>query len=249
MKVGVFGLGRFGRFWAEQLALRFPVVAYNRSKRDIELRGVDIVEFEHLVTCDVIFICTAISSLREVLTRLAPSVRKDALIIDTCSVKVYPKHLMQDLLPESVSIIATHPMFGPDSGKDGVQGLPIMMDPLRCTQETSVYWSETFRSMGLEVMQMSCDQHDREAAYSQGVTHFVGRMLDELKLQKTQLATVGYTKLLEIVEQTCNDPLQLFLDLQRYNPYAQQMHSELNSAISTILALLTRMDDAPMEDL
>ena len=93
------------------------------------------------------------------------------------------------------------------------------------------------------------NRHDREAAYSQGVTHFVGRMLDELKLQKTQLATVGYTKLLEIVEQTCNDPLQLFLDLQRYNPYAQQMHNELNSAISTILALLTRMDDAPMEDL
>ena len=89
MKVGVFGLGRFGRFWAEQLALNFPVVAYNRSKRDIELNGVDIVEFEHLLTCDVIFICTAISSLREVLMRIAPSIRKDALIIDTCSVKVY----------------------------------------------------------------------------------------------------------------------------------------------------------------
>ncbi len=249
MKVGVFGLGRFGRFWAGQLARQVPVVAYNRSRRDIELDGVDIVAFEQLVTCDVIFICTAISSLHEVLTRLAPSVREDALIIDTCSVKVYPKRLMQELLPPGVSIIATHPMFGPDSGKDGIGGLPIMMDPVRCPQELSDYWNDTFRTMGLEVLHMSCDRHDREAAYSQGVTHFVGRMLDELKLEKTRLATVGYTKLLEIVEQTCNDPLQLFLDLQRYNPYAQQMHSELNSAITKILALLTRMDDAPMEDL
>ncbi len=26
-----------------------------------------------------------------------------------------------------------------------------------------------------------------------------------------------------VVEQTCNDPLQLFADLQRYNPYTKQM--------------------------
>ncbi len=248
MKVGVFGLGRFGRFWAQQLALHLPVVAYNRSKRDITIEGVRIVEFDEFINSDVIFICTAISSLHEVLTQISSRVNKDALIIDTCSVKVYPSEVMQECLPESVSLIATHPMFGPDSGKNGVAGLPIMMDPVRCSEETSLYWDSLFRTMGLDVLRMSCEQHDREAAYSQGVTHFVGRMLDELKLQNTRLATLGYTKLLDIVEQTCNDPLQLFLDMQRYNPYAAEMHSDLKNAIDTILALLTRMDNAPMED-
>ncbi len=249
MKTGVFGLGRFGRFWAEQLATKLPVVAYNRTKRDITLKNVEIVEFEEFVECDVIFICTAISSLHDVLSHIAPHLKKDTLIIDTCSVKVYPKQVMEEIFPQNISLIATHPMFGPDSGKNGVQGLPIMIDPFRCSPETGDFWIDTFKGMGLDVLPMSCEQHDREAAYSQGVTHFVGRMLDELDLKQTRIATLGYTKLLEIVEQTCNDPFQLFLDLQRYNPYAQQMHTDLKNAIDKILALLTRMDNAPMEDL
>ncbi len=33
-----------------------------------------------------------------------------------------------------------------------------------------------------------------------------------------------------------------------YNPYAKEMHNDLKNAIDTILSLLTRMDNAPMED-
>ncbi len=77
MKVGVIGLGRFGRFWAEQLALHLPVVAYNRTQRDITLKGVKIVGFDELVTSDVIFLCTAISSLHDVLSHLAGHIGKE----------------------------------------------------------------------------------------------------------------------------------------------------------------------------
>ncbi len=65
---------------------------------------------------------------------------------------------------------------------------------------------------------MTPDEHDREAAFTQGVAHYIGRVLSDLGIQRSPIGTVGYNKLLEIVEQTCNDPWQLFLDLQRYNP-------------------------------
>ena len=55
----------------------------------------------------------------------------------------------------------------------------------------------------------------------------VGRVLNELKLEKTELATVGYNNLMTIVEQTCNDSIQLFYDLQRYNPHAHLMRLRL----------------------
>ena len=248
MKVGVYGLGRFGTFWARQLAQHMDVVGYNRSSREIASQGFKVVDKKTLLDCDVIFLCVAISSLKEVLLSIQGELRPGTTVIDTCSVKVYPSDLMSTILPEDISLIATHPMFGPDSGKNGIKGLPLVYHPLRCKGSEGEYWETVFRDMELQVIPMTPEQHDREAAYSQGVTHFVGRMLNELDLQPTELATVGYHNLMNIVEQTCNDPLQLFFDLQRYNPFASDMHRQLEKAIDSILELLRQQDRKPMED-
>jgi prephenate dehydrogenase len=85
--------------------------------------------------------------------------------------------------------------------------------------------------MGLAVHDLSPEEHDREAAYTQGVTHFMGRVLDDLDLGPSAIGTLGYTKLLEIIEQTCNDPFQLFVDLQRYNPFTGEMREKLSSSL------------------
>ncbi len=85
---------------------------------------------------------------------------------------------------------------------------------------------------------MTPRQHDREAAFTQGITHFVGRVLDDLNLEESSMATLGYRKLLEIREQTCNDPWQLFLDLQRLNPYTEEMRQSLGRSLMRILEQL-----------
>ena len=89
--------------------------------------------------------------------------------------------------------------------------------------------------MGLSVIQLSARQHDHEAAYTQGITHFIGRVLGDLHLEPSTIATMGFGKLLDIVGQTCNDPLQLFIDLQRYNPYTTEMRKELSDSLSRIM--------------
>ena len=97
--------------------------------------------------------------------------------------------------------------------------------------------------MGLEVLEMSEREHDEEAAYSQGITHFVGRTLREMGMAPTPIATQGYRNLMAIVDQTCNDPLQLFYDLQRYNPYAKEMRLSLQVAIEKTLNRLAKEED------
>lgn len=247
MNIGIYGLGRFGAFWATELAKHMPVKAFNRSPLQSVPEGVSIVDREELFACDAIILCVAISSFSSVVSSMASKLRPGTLVMDTCSVKVYPAKVMQELLPQDVQIIATHPMFGPDSGKDGIAGLPLVYCPVRCIAGQDSFWKELFASMGLKVLQMSCDEHDRQAAYSQGVTHFVGRVLDELHLAPTELATTGYRSLLSIVEQTCNDPIQLFYDLQRYNPYAHDMRVRLNDALDTVLQVLDEHDTKSSE--
>ncbi len=240
MKVGVYGLGRFGSFWAKTLCdAGCTVLAYSRSEHDVDERVTKVSEDE-LLKCPYIFFCVSISRFEEVLKRISDKVDPSSVIIDTCSVKTYPAKWMKENLAAGQVAIATHPMFGPDSGKNGVAGLPVVLCRIMDEDEHYSKIRKLFVSMGLKVLEMSPMEHDREAAYSQGVTHFVGRTLKEMGLEDTEIATRGYKNLMSIVEQTCNDPMQLFCDLQRYNPYAKEMRLSLQVAIEKVLNRLMK---------
>lgn len=242
-QVGVYGLGRFGLFWATRLAEKgFDVVGCSRRAADPP-PGVRQVSVEEVLDSPTIFYCVSISSFEEVLATSLPYLKEGAVVMDTCSVKLYPARVMKRLLPPTIQAIATHPMFGPDSGRDGLEGLPFVMDNISAREETFRWWIDEFTSWKMDVLMMSCDQHDREAAWSQGITHFIGRTLAELNLGSTRLATKGYQTLMGVVEQTCNDPLQLFYDLQRYNPYTKQMRMGLRGALVTTMEALKEQED------
>ncbi len=277
MRIGVYGLGRFGYFWASLLAshlsstdssgtgsLEATVKAYNRNPDRPTPEGVKRVSVEELAGCDTIFLCVAISAVEPVVRELSPHLEPGTTVADTCSVKRYPVDLMRRHLPDGVGILATHPMFGPDSAKHGIAGLPLIYWPERYaavarhgapgglsgpglhaeqdekdTQDDTAgvdWWPEWFASVGLRTIRMSPDEHDHEAAYTQGITHFIGRVLDDLSVRPSPIGTVGYQKILDVVEQTCNDPLQLFLDLQRYNPYTTEMRAKLKASLERVLA-------------
>ena len=240
MEAAVYGLGRFGTFWAECLyRAGADVIAYSRSEHELP-EGVRRAGEDEVLNAHVLFFCVAISSFEDVLKRVGGRIGKDTIVMDTCSVKILPSKWMKENIPSDRTIIATHPMFGPDSGRNGIKGLPIAMCPVSPKGKAYDEMKAFFSSMGLEVLEMSAEAHDEEAAYSQGVTHFVGRTLDQMGMKPTPIATQGYRNLMTIVEQTCNDPLQLFYDLQRFNPYAKEMRLSLQVAIEKVLNALRR---------
>jgi prephenate dehydrogenase len=238
MTIGIYGLGRFGTLWSQLLSKKFEVKAYNRTRERNTPAGVNRVDLDELLSCDVLFLCVAISALEEVLETIRGRLKPGCLVADTCSVKVYPTTIMKEILPENINILGTHPMFGPDSARYGVEGLPIVLSPERGPRSVHEYWRTVFTEMGLHVIELSPEQHDREAAYTQGITHFIGRVLEDLSLSESTIGTRGFEKLLEIIEQTCNDPWQLFLDLQLYNPYTKEMRVALNASLNKIMEKL-----------
>jgi len=239
MNVGVYGLGRFGRFWAGLLAEKFTqVTGYSRTQKSGLPRGVLQVSEAELLQADVIFMCVSISSFEEVIDAIAPRLKAGTTVFDTCSVKSFPAEIMRSRLPQGIEAIASHPMFGPDSGKESVRGLPMVMYPVSVSDRVFDFWKEVFLGFGMNVIEMTPDEHDHQAAYTQGVTHFIGRVLQELHLGNSPIGTVGYHKLLEIVDQTCNDPMQLFYDLQRYNPYTGEMRAAVLKSFQRTLTML-----------
>lgn len=243
MRIGVYGLGRFGSFWAKCLMKTGnEVIAYSRSQHELP-EGVKSVCEDEVLTSDMLFYAIQISSFEEVLKRTGMRIGASTIAMDTCSVKTYPAKWMREYINPLSYKIATHPMFGPDSGKNSIEGLPVVMCPISERDERFEMVKSLFESMGLKVLVMSERKHDEEAAYSQGVTHFVGRTLRRMDMKPTEIATEGYKNLMAIVEQTCNDPMQLFYDLQRYNPYAKEMRLTLQVALEKTLNQLAAEEE------
>ena len=142
---------------------------------------------------------------------------------------------MQDILPTEIRFMGTHPMFGPDSAGKGVTGFPIVVCPQRVPGIDAAFWTARFEEWGLRVLTMGPDEHDHQVAFTQGVTHFIGRVLGDLDLQLHPLSTLGFRKMLEVIEQTCNDPWQLFVDLQKLNPYTEEMRKRLRDSFMRIV--------------
>ena len=245
MKLGVYGLGRFGAFWARELARNNTVCGYSRNKKEGIDPSIRQVDENELCSCDVIVLCVAISAMEEVVQHLSGKLKPRTVVMDTCSVKVFPVSVMQKLLPESVQIIGSHPMFGPDSGRNGVAGLPLVYSPVRIDEEMDRKIRRIFVDLSLNLVELTPDEHDRTAAYTQGITHFLGRVLQDMHLKPSPMATLGYNRLLEIIEQTCNDPEQLFIDLQRFNPHTHEMRQSLKESLDLFMDKLKEVPGLP----
>lgn len=227
-KVGVIGLGRFGIFWSKVLSHSYEVCGYSRThKEDYPWPQ---VSFEQLCQCQVIFICVPMRTVRATLESMKPLLAPDTLVVDTCSVKMEPVKWMTSILPESVHILATHPMFGPESGKESLIGLPLMMHPVRMPLAWYEEWSHFFRNLGIMVVEITPEEHDRQAAMSQALTHMIGRTLNLMGVEETPIATLWYRNLLGICRQVAKDSPELFLDMQTLNPHAQAMRDAFIAA-------------------
>ena len=230
-EAGIIGYGRFGKVLNDLLITKYNVkiydsnIAINENKKFYNL--------EEVLRADVVFVSVPIRSFEEVIIEISKYSMYNTTIIDVCSVKVYPVEIMKKYLPNSVGIIACHPHFGPDSYSP-FKELKTTIYPVRDKYEYFNELKNLFKSQSIRTVELNPDEHDRMAASSQGITHFIGRVLDESGVRSTQINTHGFNELLGVVEQTCNDSWDLFKDLQKYNPYTNEMIDKLVGTIKKI---------------
>lgn len=241
--IGIIGFGRFGQFWAGLLKDDYTVLIADKEDRTRQAEQLEVTVTDLKTLCaraGAIFLCVPIRHIRETILDLKPQLRPGTVVLDTCSVKVFPSEVMkQELMTvPGIDLIATHPMFGPDSGQLSIRGLPIVMWPL--LPETAAYraWRDYFVDRGLRIVEIPPDEHDRFAANSQGITHYIGRILDEMHLQRTPIDTKGFEILRQVLDQTTNDSWELFHDLQNYNPFTREMRLRLEGSMDKIYDML-----------
>jgi prephenate dehydrogenase len=239
--IGLIGFGAFGRFMAPHLA---PHVDLRVSDvQDISVRaralGVTPASIDEAARCDIVVLAVPVQSLALVLAQIATTIKPEALVIDVCSVKLEPLAMMADHLPPTTSILGLHPLFGPQSGKDGIAGLPIAICPKRITPEllaqVRAFLADT---LGLRIIETTPEAHDQEMAYVQGLTHFLSRALAALPLPETAMSTRAYERFLAMKADLHADSLDLFLTIERHNPYAADARASLVRALSDVESII-----------
>ncbi|MBI1862606.1 prephenate dehydrogenase/arogenate dehydrogenase family protein [Candidatus Microgenomates bacterium] len=238
--ISIVGFGRFGETLLTLFGDDFKVGIFTRSEKNKERipkqSNIRVLHTANeIYEAEAIFYCVPISQFESILTDHAMFIHDEHTLLDVLSVKLHPKTVFERVLKtKKTQAILTHPMFGPDSSKNGFSQLPLILDQFRADDKTYTFWKTYFESKLLNVIEMTPDEHDRQAADSQGLTHFVGRLLQEYGYKQTQIDSLGATKLREIMDQVCNDTWELYYDLERYNPYTKDMVKKLDSSFERL---------------
>ena len=235
-RVSIIGFGRFGAMLHSLLSKGFEVDVFD--KNSIDNSEVNEVSLEDALRNETIFIAVPIRDFENLVKEISKKISSGKTVIDVCSVKVFPKKVMLNNLSNETDIIATHPLFGPDSLKDS--GSVMTMESVRNTFGRYDFWKNYFESQNILIEEITAEEHDMMAARSQGLTHFVGRVIDDFGTNQTRIDTEGYKALHKLVNQTCNDTWELFEDIQNFNPFTEKMISELNESFEKISEIIEK---------
>ena len=232
--LGIIGLGAFGRFMAKHLSPWFGLKGYDKAMPPPEAMAGDgagkleAVSLAEAASCDIVIFSVPLAGLAEAAEAAARHMRPGILAMDVTSVKVRPVEILSHLLPNNVDLFCTHPLFGPQSGRNGIASLRIALCPVRVDRERyhRVFDFLTDR-LRLLAFKTTPEAHDREMAKVQAMTHFMSRVLKEIGLEPSPMATYAYEKLQEFSVVALSDSWDLFLTIQNGNPYALETRRRL----------------------
>ncbi len=233
-QLGVIGFGSFGRFMATHLKDHFDLLVHDlRPVADVALElGVKEADLDAVIACEGLVVAVPVQDMKEVLIEVARRDSRPRWVVDVASVKSRPVEMMREVLPADVDFGGLHPMFGPQSGRDGIAGLKVVW----CEGRGDLSSVTDFLSstLELEVIPMTPEDHDYEMAYIQGLTHWIAKALREIKLPNENLATPAYRHLLSIEAILREDSFELFRTIEVENPFAASARRELLDRLNEI---------------
>jgi len=242
MTVGLIGYGRFGRFAARLLVQRCSVVVYDKKRSSVRIlsRKIKRVPLAEVAAQPVVILAVPISQLWDTLRSIAPLLRRGALVMDVCAVKVKPVEWMKRLLPKHVSILGTHPLFGPDRARKSVRGLRVVLCPVHMSRGRLSQIRVLAKRSGLLVDVMTPWEHDKRAAETVFLTQYIGRLVGRVSLRRSRNGTASYERLMDLVRVAMGDSPGVFVDMFRYNPYARRVARSLRAGVSDLAQFLEK---------
>jgi prephenate dehydrogenase len=239
--IGLIGVGAFGEFCIPHLRRFFDIRLFDPGRNlDVvcERHGVEAVALAEAASQDAVLLAVPFRQLRDVARAVAPHLRPGSLVVDVCSIKTKPMAILEGELPANVDIVGTHPLFGPQSGRNGISDLRIALCPVR-GRSAPILERFLRRQLGLDVIRTSAERHDRQMAYVQGLTQVIARIVVAMDVPPLDQTTTAFSHLEKMVGMVRHDSDDLFRTIVAENPYVGEVMQSFAKAVKDVLQPLS----------
>lgn len=200
---------------------------------------------------DVIIITVPIHKTIEVIDEIVPVIKKGTMLTDLTSVKMLPMAKMRNA-HSTVTVVGGHPLFGPTT--DFMHQHFIL-----CHEQGDSYvmwYKEFLESLGLKILEMTKEEHDKQMATIQCLTHFstlsLGSALEKMNydLEKGEkISTPVYLMRLYGVGRILAQDSDLYADMQIYNPYAKEVIQTYKESVDELFQTVKNEDTQSFHDI
>ncbi len=209
-------------------------------------------------SADIVMISVPITSTGEVIKKVTPHLKKDALICDIASLKSDISQIYkEELIKYPINCLSLHPMFGP--GIKNMQNYILLLLKIDGTKNYNSLVNELlklFKSDGLVIIETTPDMHDRKIALTLGLPHMLNILfLNLLKRSNEPLNELtqftGTTFLLQKVfaESIIQREMEMFGEIQMENPEFHKVLVNLEKIIGEFRTIIENKDKKRFNDL
>lgn len=224
----IIGMGDFGNFMVPYLTSYFNVTICDPLKDLAELskqHKVSSVKYNDLNLSDIVILAIPFKAMAEVIASIKAYLKPNCLVMDVASVKTKPMELLMDMLPQTIEVIGLHPLFGPQSGKNGIKGLNVAVVQGRGDRHDCVI-GFLKEKLCLNLIICTAKEHDIQMAYVQGLTHLIAKSFNMMDIPHIIQTTKTYDLLNQMIALIKNDSDDLFQSILMDNPYVKDVRDK-----------------------
>ena len=200
---------------------------------------------------DLVILSAPLNAAISIAKSIGPEMTEKQALMDVCSQKEEIVHCMERCT--AAQVLGTHPLFGPSM--DSIVGQNVVFCPAR--GETWAHRLQSvFQENGAVVTRMSPEDHDKQMAVVQGLTHLLtvamGRTLEKMTLSPESARNVStpiFRVNLDFIGRLLGQDLGLYADLIGKNRYLGEALGIFMESMAEGRDILTRADGGkPLPD-
>lgn len=162
MKIGVIGLGLIGGSIFKALAFKHDVIGVSSSVREKNISN----DYNSLKNCEIVFVCTPMSAVLDVLNKLESVLNPNTIVTDVCSLKEFVSKKQY-----SFKFIPSHPMAGTENSGWGssfpelFNGAKWAITPINNESNEDIEILKTIiKELGATPLITTAEEHDKAVA-------------------------------------------------------------------------------------
>lgn len=247
MKVAVIGgAGRMGAWFVEYFSSKgfLTVVSDVRIEEARSMAsavGVELAEtnIDAVKNADLALICVPIDRIPEIISEIAPHMRKEAILAEVSSVKEKTIEALRETASLGVRPLSIHPMFGPAA--ESLKGNTIVVVPVIDRDIEANLTKRLFEEAEIVISEER--QHDRVMAIVLSLTYLMNltfaRVLSDVDLVLLKkLAGTSFTVQLAIAESIVAEDPRLVASLLKENRFTEMYFDRFINEAKRIIELV-----------